>query len=64
MIMNIVFSVCFGLMFYKYYTLNKKVLELTKNKTEIKEENKTKDPYKDWRDPSTGLLKSKKNTMI
>jgi len=64
MIMNIVFTICCGFMFYKYYILNKKVIELTQKKCGCKEIAKTKDPYKDWRDPSTGLLKSRKNTMI
>ena len=64
MIIDIILSICCVFILYKYYILNKKVMTLTQKKCGCKEIAKTKDPYKDWRDPSTGLLKSRKNTMI
>jgi hypothetical protein len=46
------------------YVINKKIKELSSKKCGCKDKHGKKDPYKDWRDPSTGLLKSRKNTMI
>ena len=64
MILNIVFSMLLAFSFYQQYLFSKKIKEIIGKKCKCNEHEKTKDPYKDWRDPSTGLLKSRKNTMI
>lgn len=64
MIFDIISTVCLLGLAYQTYIINKKVKELNNKKCGCSNKTSKKDPYKDWRDPSTGLLKSRKNTMI
>lgn len=64
MIINILLFLILSLLTAWVYFLNKKIEKIINQENiDLKTEEK-KDPYKDWRDPVTGLLKSKKNTMI
>lgn len=64
MISDIILFICLLGLAYQMYVINKKIKELSSKKCGCKDKHGKKDPYKDWRDPSTGLLKSRKNTMI
>lgn len=64
MIFDIILFICLLGLAYQTYLTNKKVKELSNKKCGCNNTKSKKDPYKDWRDPSTGLLKSRKNTMI
>ena len=64
MIFDVILFICLLGLAYQTYVMNKKIKELSNKKCGCGNKVSKKDVYKDWRDPSTGLLKSRKNTMI
>lgn len=63
MIFDIILLLFIGWLAYQSKKMHEKLKELQEI-CHCKHQANKNDPYREWRDPKTGLLKSRKNTIL